>query len=380
MLHFLTEHFGRLWAIGALPIVLPIVLYGWHLRQIAIRHPSLKPHQGKLRSFSVLLLASYIALSGVVTTANVVVMQPREPAGIVQHLAKKRNVCMAGDRSGSMTSVLEENFKELADDEAKAKNDPKAKVVNNGGSDKTIVQAPTGQPVPDEEMVPGKATRVDGMYLAMRYLLRHRMSDNPDETDRFCIFTFDTDTYVMAPLSTDKRVLILRTVHLKENVGGGTNFFGPNRSDTGIGPLQKALDFFQKYTGEDSVNVEIIITDGYDSGDPMRIQQLLAQFQQRKVHLYIIGLGDGWKEGNNLDLQKFANALHQLDPNNGIVFVAQNPGQMDAAMETINRLEKKQEVIVSVQTYQETPFWWIVSCGGFAVAFVLLAAAARRVP
>ncbi len=381
MLHFLTEHFVRLWAFGALVVLLPLVLYGWHRRQITIRHSSLVPHKGMRRRWSVLLIMSYVALGGMTVSADLALMGPRQPAAVVEHIVQERNVCVFGDRSGSMDSVLQDGIKELSDDESKAKGDPKAKVVDNGGSDKLIVASSTaGAPAPSEELVAGKATRVDGMYLAIRFLIRHRMTNNPAETDRFCIMTFDTDTYVMTPLSRSKQVLMLRTVHLKENTGGGTNFFGPARGSSGIGPLQKALDFFGKYTGKDAANVVVIITDGNDSGDPVRMQQLMALYQEAHLRLYIIGLGDGWKKDNNLDLQKFADSLHAADPTNGIVFWAQNPGQMNAAMERINAIEKRQEKIKSVQTYEETPFWYLVSTVFFGLLFVGLSLFVRRIP
>ena len=380
MFHFLTEHFSRLWAIGALPILLPLVLYGWHRRQITIRHSSLVPHKGMKRRLSLLVVSCYVALGGAVTDADLAVMGPRVPAAIVQHLGQKRNLCPFGDRSGSMQSIFLDGMKELNDDEVKALGDPKAKVVSNGGSDKTIVAQNSTGPAPTEEMVAGKATRVDAMYLAIRYLIRNRMTDNPEETDRFCIMSFDTDTYVLAPLSASKQVLMLRTENLKKNVGGGTNFFGPSRTDSGIGPIQKALDFFGKYTSKDSVNVAILITDGYDGGDPVRIQQLLALYKEKHLRLYVIGIGDGWKDGNTLDLQKFADTLHAADPSNGIVFRTQNPDDMKRAMQTINKLEKSKEVWESVQTYEETPFWFLVTLVMFSGLFLALALITRRIP
>jgi hypothetical protein len=144
--------------------------------------------------------------------------------------------------------------------------------------------------------------------------------------------------------------------------------------------LQKAIDFFAKYTSKDSVNVVIIVTDGYDGGDPVRIQQLLALYREAHLRLYVIGLGDGWTVGNTLDLQKFADAIRATDPTNGIVFRAQNPGQMNEAMETINRLEKSQEVIQSVQTYRETPFWFLLTTVISFVLFVVFTLLSSRIP
>jgi len=88
-----------------------------------------------------------------------------------------------------------------------------------------------------------------------------------------------------------------------------------------------------------------MITDGLDSIPEVRATQLLDSFKQAKIHFYVIGLGDSWKEGNTLDLQKFADSIHAQDKNNGIVFRASNPGDMEKAMETINRLEKQQEIV-----------------------------------
>lgn len=380
MTHFLTEHFGRLWAIGLLPVILPPLLYGWHKRQITIRHPSLRPHADMPRRWSTCVIGCYLALSAVALFSVLSLMEPRSPSTVTQHLEQKRNECMFVDRSGSMESILDQGIPELADDEAQAENDPGAKVVSNGGSDQLIVSSQSRQAAPSEDMVVGQSTRIDGAYLATRYMIRHGMADDPDETDRYCLMSFDTDTYVMAPLSTDKQVLLLRTEHIKENVGGGTNFFGPTNDETGVGPLQKALDFYAKYTSPGSVNVVIIITDGYDSGDPVRMQQLLADYQAAHLRLYVIGLGDAWTDGEQLDLESFADAIHAQDPTNGLVFKAQNPGEMKQAMQTIARLEKSPQVIEAVQNFQETPFWYLIGAAASALILAILTLVVRRIP
>ena len=372
----MTHLFVRLYLIAFLPIVLPLVLTGWRRRQITIRHPSLLPHQQMRRRAVALVVAAQIALASMIGNSFVAAMGPQEPATIVQHIVKRRNVCMEGDQSGSMYSILKEGLKELADDEAKTKNDPTAKLVTNGGSDKIVVASGEGKP----EDFSGQMTRLQGMFLTMRFLIHHRMTDNPDETDRFCLMKFDTDTYMVAPLTNDKRVILRRTLQLTENAGGGTNFFGPTGDSVGIGPLQKALDYFGRYTDANATNVVIIITDGYDSGDPKRIEQLLALYKAAHLRLYVIGLGDGWKEGNDLALQRFADSIHAQDNNNGIVFRAQNPKEMEAAMETIDRLEAAQEVIQSVQTYQECPLPFIIAAILSGVIYLGLVLVLRRIP
>ncbi len=380
MIHILYEHFGHPLVALLFPILLPAVLFGWHKRQVTILHPSLTPQLKLRRRISMMHIVCYAALTVLLASSTMSLMEPRQPAAVVQHIEQKRNVCFFVDRSGSMLSILNDGEPDLADASANANNDPNAKVVNNGGSDKSVVSAGNTQAALDDQLVPGVATRVDGAYATVRYMINHRMTDNPDETDRFCLMTFDTDSYMMAPLSTDKKVLMLRTVHLEENVGGGTNFFGPTSSETGVGPLQKAVDYFTKATDKGSVNIAILVTDGYDSGDPARMQQLLSMYQAAHVRLYVIGIGDAWDGTDSLDLQTFANDLHALDKTNGIVFRAQNPGQLKAAMQTINSLEKSQEVIDAEQTYQDTPFWFLVAAFGSCFVLVISSSLMRRIP
>jgi len=371
----MTELFLRPYAVIFLILVAPFV-FGWAHRQITIRHSSLKPQKG-LRTYSLLVMAASVCLALMTTNLTIALMGPKVPDAKVEHIAVIRKVCLFIDRSGSMTAVLTEGAKELSEDEAaaKAKN---GGTVGGDGNDKLSLH--TG----DGEDTEGKAdkdlTRIDAAQLAARYIIRNRMTDNPNETDQFCIWTFDTDSYNLAPLSNDKNALLRRATHITENVGGGTNFAGPYGYISGIGPLQKASDFFAKYATPDSVSVVILITDGEDGFPEERKNQLLQLFKQQKLRFYVIGLGDGWKEGNNLDLQKFADAIHKDDPTNGLVFRASNPGAMRAAMETINKLEKAQEVVLDQQEYKEIFQYFLYAAAAFGALFVLLALAARRVP
>lgn len=367
----MSEYFLRPYMLVLLVLVAPIV-FGWVRRQIKLRHSSLEPHKG-MRSFSVLIAAAAVCLVGMTASLDLALMGPKVPNAVVEHKALIRKVCIAVDRSGSMTTALEDGAKELADDEKKA-----GSVVDNGGSDKLVLNAPEQV---DKKAEPEKLTRIQGAQLAARYIIRHRMTDNPEDTDHFCLMTFDDDTYMMAPLTNDKKVLMLRTVHISKNIGGGTNFAGPYGYTSGIGPLQKASDYFAKNTNSNSVPVLILVTDGEDSIPEERAKQLLELFKQGRIHLYVIGIGDSWKkEDNKLDLQKFAEALHAHDKSSGFVFKASNPGDMAAAMEKITQLEKAQEIVETRQDYREVYGWFLLAAGIFGVLFVVLATAARRVP
>jgi hypothetical protein len=263
-----------------------------------------------------------------------------------------------------MKTPLLEGAKEMSDDEAKAaSDDPTAIVIDNRGSDKYFI-AGTNK---GEE--PHAMNRADAAQLAARYLIRHRMTTDPANTDRFCLARFDDDFYLMAPLSNDPQALQAQTVHLAENVGNGTNF---------VVALQKAYDFFILNTQADASRVLIMNTDGLDTIAPDMRQEFAREFKEAHLKVYIIGLGEGWKKDNKLDLQMFADELHRVDPTSGIVFHANNPGDMQKAMETIDGLEKSAEVWQSVTNYREVDDVFIEGTLGFVILFFVFASLAGR--
>lgn len=347
--------------------LLPVLLYMaalWGRRQVAFVHPTLAPHKG-LISWSTLVAASYVSLAVSVLHLDVAMMGPRLTEAKVEHLQTTRDVCVLNDSSGSMKAVLNDGVKELAEDNQKSAGDPGAITVTNGGSDKMMVKGKTAQEPPHP------LTRVEAAQLAARYLIRHRMNDDPDNTDRFCLIRFDDDAYMMAPLTNDKLVALLRTAHITENVGGGTNF---------VVALQRLYDYLTQNSAPNATRVAIINTDGLDSIDTAKRQEFIAMYKQARIKLYVIGLGDSWKAGNTLDLQKFADELHKEDPTSGIVYRASNPGDMQKAMADIDRLEKSQEIVESTSIYRDADYAFIAGAIAFALIFFGLASLAGRVP
>lgn len=361
--------------------VLPVMLIAagfWGKRQLTIRHSTLAPHQnmvgiGGLKSnWSLIIALGYLCLALAVTNVTLAMMGPQVPEAKISHLVQSRQVCSAFDSSGSMTTELNDGIKDIADDAAKASNDPTAVTIDNRGSNKLMVQGKK------KDEPPHPMTRAEGGQLAAQYLIRHRMSDDPMNTDRFCMFRFDMDSYILAPLTNDKIVVMLRTQHITENVGGGTNFAG--MSDSGIGILQKYYDYFTVNTPENSVRVAILVTDGYDSIDPERRKDLIALYKQAHIKLYVIGLGDGWKAGNTLELQKFADELHAADPHSGFVYRASNPGEMAKAMVDIDNQEKSQEIRDTREINRDVDYAFIFVAGILIFMFFGLATLARRIP
>jgi hypothetical protein len=372
----------------SLVALLPFLLYGvflWGKRQMSIRHSTLIPHQnmtgvGSLKTrWSMLLALGFVCLGLGMFHIDLAVMQPLVPQATHQQLMKTRNICGDIDSSGSTETKLKKGVQDLGDLNAFTTIDPNAVKVDNRGSDKILV--PSGTPgataaaaPTDEEM-----TRVQGAQLATRFLVHELMTPDTLNTNRFCMFRFDSDSYILSPLTTDQIVAMLRTSHITENVGGGTNFAGV--SDSGIGILQKQYDYFINNTADDSVRVEFLITDGYDSIDPQRRKDLIQLYKDAHIHLYIIGLGEGWEVGaKKLDLELFADELHAADPHSGIVFRASEPGAMKEAMASVARLEKSQMIVETVETYRDVDYAFVLVAGVFIFMFFGFATLARRVP
>jgi hypothetical protein len=350
----------------AFPVLLFLATL-WGKRQITIRHSSLVPHQGTY-SWSLLTGLAYLFLVLCLAHLNVAISGPQVADSMVQHLMNTRDICVVNDSSGSMLTVLKDGVKEVSDDEAKATNDPKAVTVDSGNNNKLFVGG-------NKEADPNAPlTRIRGAQLAARYLIRHRMSTDPYNTDRFCLMRFDDDLYELAPLTNDKVALMLRTTHITENVGGGTNF---------VVALKKAYDYFIANSAPDSTRVLVINTDGYDSIDPEKRKEDIALYKEAHIKLYVIGLGEGWTEQtpeNTLDLQKFADELHAADPTSGIVFKASNPGQMQKAMEAIDAQERSQEVFETVEKSRDVDGVFILASIFCGLIFLGLATAAGRIP
>jgi hypothetical protein len=351
-------------------LTFPVLLFLaslWGKRQITIRHSSLAPHTGTF-SWSTLTALSYLFLVLCLANLNIAISGPQVADTVVQHLINTRDICVVNDSSGSMTTVLKDGVKDVSDDEAKANNDPKGVTVDSGNNNKLFV----GGAKPDDPSKP--MTRIRAAQLAARYLIRNRMTSDPYNTDRFCLMRFDDDLYELAPLTNDKVALMLRTTHITENVGGGTNF---------VVALKKAYDYFVDNSAPDSTRVLVINTDGYDSIDPEKRKEYIAMYKEAHIKLYVIGLGEGWTSQTPdklLDLQKFADELHATDKTSGIVFQASNPGQMQKAMEAIDSQEKNQEVFETLETSREVDGVFILASILCALFFFGLATAAGRIP
>jgi hypothetical protein len=364
-------------------IWLPILLYCGSksgLRQFIIRHSSLAPHRkmkglpGWRSQFSLLVIMSYVALGTGMVHWDMAMMGPTVPEKQVDMVIQTRDICQWDDSSGSTESEYNDGVKELDDKAGSKDNDPNALKITDGGNGKLLVQSKK------KGEKPHPMNRAEAAQMAARHFIKILMTNDIEHTNRFCMWRFDTDSYIVAPLSTDKTVMLLRSDELTNNVGGGTNFGGPCAFSGGIGPLRKQYDYFLKYSAPNAVRVQILATDGYDDIPKVCRDDLVQKYKAAHIILYVIGLGDGWKKDNKLDLEKFADELHKADGNSGFVYHTANPGEITKAMDDIARLEQAQEVVHKTQIDREVDEVFIDIAIGCLIMYIIWAIWARRNP
>jgi hypothetical protein len=369
-------------AIWLMPVGIGAALC-WAKRQIAIKHSTLDPHRkmmgwrGQLARWSLVVGLGYASSIGFAVNLDLAMNVPTVAEATTTQIAKTRFICVQKDSSGSMKTDLLKGIPEKADQDAAASNDPSAVKVDNGGSEKFVVQEKV------DEQPEVLKTRSDWATEAALYLIHRRMTLDMLNTDQFCLQRFDMDTYMVAPMTWDRLALEMRVKHLNENVGGGTNFGGPSGFITDVGPLQFVYDYFVrlKKLHPDATFVDIMITDGYDAIDEERRKELEDLFIQFGIKFYVIGLGDGWSDPTKpLDLEKFALELHKADPKSGFVFRASEPGEMTRAMQAIDENERHEEITKSVETHREVDDDFIAAAIFCFLLYLVCASMAGRNP
>jgi hypothetical protein len=366
-------------------VLMPFLVWAalqWGKRQFTIRHSSLAPHRkslglfGRRSKLTALTIIGYSALILSCLHLDIAMTVPTVPQAVISHIVKVLRACIQGDKSGSMDTELNKGIPEKADSAVKEEEDGAKVKVDNGGPDKFIVHEK-----PAEKK--SKTSRAYWMKVATDFFVHNLMTLDPYNTDHVCLQRFDMDVYMVWPLSNDRYAVEIQAQHMDDDVGSGTNFAGPTAFVPEVGPLQFIYDYYDKdeESPPDSTNVDVLITDGYDALDAERRAELVKLFLKRKIKLYVIGLGDGWNDPDKpMDLDKFVTELNAADPdhNSGQVFRAQEPGQMQAAMETIKQLQKHLEVVKEEQTYRDVDYVFIILAAGFFGIFIVSASAAGR--
>lgn len=317
----------------ALCLVLVALLWLNRRRQKALGHSQARSYRN-LRSMPLVAWLPAVLFALAWSALCVALARPMLPQVAERQSIQTRDVIVTCDISSSMTMTL---------------SDPAQQQLANGG-----------QPAGDNGNQP-QPRRLDAAAQAIKMFVSRRQGD------RVALFEFDTDTYYLAPLTTDLKIILDAADLIPKTVGGGTNFEGPSDGNPGMGPLQAAINHFRK-NGKAKTKVLIMVTDGEDSMSAKRMDELQALMQAQQIRLYVLGVGDGWTNGSQLDLRTFAERL------GGTVIPVGDAAQMRAGMDKIDQLEKTTITLEKQVSYKDIYQWFVA--GGVVLWLLYLASAA----
>jgi Mg-chelatase subunit ChlD len=288
------------------------------------------------------------ALAVLIIGMSLTLAQP-ELVKISQNIIRlSRDFVIAVDISGSMrTPVKADEQKDFVLRNATPSTAPAATAADTSSPD----TAPTETKPP---------TRAQAAREGVRQFLLHR------DGDRIALITFDDRCYVDEPLG-----LNLRSVNNKLDEilysGGGTNFDGPSDSGAEKGAIQCSIDHFIKMSKSTS-RAFIMVTDGEDSINAQRAQQLAKQMQAEHIRMYVLGVGDSWTGTATPDLQKFVESI------GGRVIRVGNNAQMQEGFKLIDDIEKTETTVATTEDRFALYPWF--AAGTFCILIIMFAGAA----
>ncbi len=289
-------------------------------RQAALGHSQVAEHKN-LRSMPVIGWIAPLLFVLAWTALCVALARPLLPHVAEKRTIQTRDFIIAVDISGSMWTPL---------------TDPAQATFAGGQSAAGTTNTAPGDPAP----APQPPTRIDAAEKAVKMFVARRQGD------RVALFEFDTDTYYCWPLTDDLKIIQDKANLLNQTQGGGTNFEGPSQDNPGMGPLQAAINHFKKY-GKARTKVLIMVTDGEDNISAQRMDELQAQMQAQGIRLYVLGVGDSWTSGQQVDLRTFTERM------GGIVIPVGDAAQMRAGMDKIDQLEKSTVTLEKQTSYTD---------------------------
>jgi len=274
-------------------------------------------------------------------TAMVLAMaRPQLPETHEKQTLETRDFIITVDISGSMGSTL---------------SDPNQQNFAGDGSQVGAQPDPSGTPTP--------ATRRAAAAKAIVLFVQQRQGD------RVGLLLFDTSVYYAWPLTSDIQ-MIIKKAPLATTSGGGTNFDGPSPSNTDTGAIQGSINAFRQMS-KANTKVLILITDGEDAINDQRFQELAAQIKDLGIHVYVLGVGEGWVNGTP-DLQKFVESV------GGKVMVVGNTQQMQDGMNAINQLEKSKITVEKTQSNRDIYHWFLYAAIAAFLLYFLTALIVRE--
>ena len=315
-------------------------------REDPLGHTNVTVHKN-LRSVPWLGRLATLLLASILFATPLMLAEPVIPYTVVQKSVEVRDIILAIDKSGSMSSTdIEGTVNTLL-----------APGTEGCPLDASNQSSSNGQP---------SLRRIDAACFASLSFALSRPND------RVGFILFDDQAYWLIPPFYDNKIVVNKAKQLNSQVGGGTNFEGPTKNNPRLGPIQMAINLFTNPKYEHAqTKVLIMVTDGEDSIGQERQADLAQQLTKNGIHMYVLGVGADWKGSNVADLQKVAESI------GGKVFRVADAGAMQTAFAEINQLEKSKVHLQESTGYLEL-YWYLAGFVLLAGIFYLIIAFITR--
>lgn len=307
-------------------VVIPVIWLASRRRK-ALGHSQLDIHSN-VRKIPLIGRIPTVLLAGFWILLVVALARPQLPNVGEKEVLDARDVIIAADISGSMTS-------------SKIQDPAQVQFVEGEGEKK-----------PDGYKIIEVAEKAIDAFVDMR------------KGDRVGLMLFDDDVYYSWPLSTDLKVIKYKNVGMSKYNGGGTNFDGDG-IDGKMGPIQAAINHFREL-GQARSKVLVMVTDGESTVSEKRFTEIMAEFRELNIKLYILGVGDSWVKGSSStkDLRNLTEA------SGGVVITVGDAEQMRQGLTRIDALEKSQVFKEKSLSFMDIYHYFIAA--GIACLFLFL--------
>jgi hypothetical protein len=194
---------------------------------------------------------------------------------------------------------------------------------------------------------------------------------------RLGLTIFDDQMYYMYPATKEHGIVLslladIKRYSVEHSYSAGTNFEGPTGSNRHDGALQGAVNLF-KSEPENAVRAYVMVTDGVASISDERMEQLVTIFKEQKIHFFLIGVGDSWKDMNATgNIQRIIEFAKRVDG------FAQDEARFAEAMRRINDLARSSVRTVVIKERQDA-LLLLLAIAAISFAAWLSLSAVRRV-
>jgi Ca-activated chloride channel family protein len=142
-------------------------------------------------------------------------------------------------------------------------------------------------------------------------------------SDRLALIVFGDEAFGVWPLSTDSRTLLRRLQHLDNLIP--TQLRGTYIEKA----LLKSLDHMQEL-GQASNKIILLLTDGLDTIDATKVEQIAQRLQRDKIKLYVLGI----------QLNENSSVARLVRRVQGGYYPVDKVEEMERALQEIAQLEK----------------------------------------